>query len=103
MRESTRSWRTYGAALSVPRGIRDRLRHAKNRERPVGGTPDITAASPSSTSLQDAEWLERLVASGIVQRGQTEIPRDLFANGPRVGPLAASVLDALIEERQEGR
>ena len=129
------SWRAYGTALSIPPSIGERLWHAMEGERPVGGSPDIFATPPPSApqqareaaaqqareaaaqqareaaAQQEAEWLERLVASGIVQpgprsgyaAGQSEIPRDPHTKGPRVGPLAASVLDALIEERQEGR
>ena len=67
-----------------------------------GGLPKECQVPPG-ISAEEAEWLARLVRSGVAHPGEGHVPRRLLEHGPRVGPLAASVLEALIEERQEGR
>lgn len=47
--------------------------------------------------------LSRLIRDGLVRPRRRDAPRDLFRSQPPRGPHGVSVVDALIEERREGR
>jgi prevent-host-death family protein len=68
-----------------------------DRGRPVARLEPVTAGGESEPEGR----LSRLVRDGIVRPRRAEPPRTLFdGQPPRAG---ASVVDALLEERWEGR
>lgn len=89
---SQQYWQTYGAPTRFPPWFASKLRSSVKESH----------SSPNVTD-DDAEWLARLVRAGVARPGEGPIPADLLKSGPRVGPFKDSVLDALLEERREGR
>jgi prevent-host-death family protein len=66
------------------------------------GTP-VARLEPVTGGGADDGRLERLERAGIIRRGVAAPPVDVIMQaGPRV-PRGASVLEALLEERREGR
>ena len=69
-----------------------------DRNRPIARIERVTGA------LADEEWLARLEAAGVISRPirpmSPEVRKMLLSKGPRA---KKSVLEALLEERREGR
>lgn len=66
------------------------------------GTP-VARLEPVIGSGKDDGRLERLERAGIIRRGVAAPPVDLIMKPGPLAPPGASVLDALLEERREGR
>jgi prevent-host-death family protein len=47
--------------------------------------------------------IERLERAGLIRRGVAAPPVDVILQPPPTGPRGVSVLEALLEERREGR
>ena len=65
----------------------------------------VARLEPVTTGL-DAEpdgRLSRLVRSGIVRPRRAALPRTLFSHQPPRAKAGASALEALLEERRQGR
>ena len=81
----------------------DQVRHGEtilvlDRGRPVAR---IESALSGTT---DAEGrLARLERAGIVRRAKSTTPQDLLRQAPPSAAKGASILTALLEEREEGR
>jgi prevent-host-death family protein len=58
------------------------------------------AGDAASTESDEARWLDDLERRGIVRRGAGKLPRGWLARRTKV---KANVVDALLEERREGR
>ena len=69
-----------------------------DRKRPVARLEPI--ASADATEEQDGR-LSRLIREGVVRRRRGAPPRRLFSSAPP--PAGASGVDALLDERREGR
>lgn len=82
----------------------DAVRHGEtviitDRNRPVAQLSPISA----SEGVADEAALEGLVRAGIIRRGNpAAVTRILATPPPNLGP-GISVLDALLEERRQGR
>lgn len=69
-----------------------------DRDEPVA---EIT---PISASKNDSEWIEGLIAKGIITRGNPEgMKKVLEKMSWPSGEKSSGVLDALLEERRSGR
>jgi prevent-host-death family protein len=81
----------------------DQVRHGEtilvlDRGRPVA------RIESALTGTADAEGrLARLERAGVVRRATSPAPRDLLGQEPPCAAKGASVLTALLEEREEGR
>ena len=69
-----------------------------DRGRPVARLEPILGAE-----LSDDDRLARLVRDGVVTPGRGQIPRSIIEEPPPRLDSGLSVLDALLEERREGR
>jgi antitoxin (DNA-binding transcriptional repressor) of toxin-antitoxin stability system len=54
-------------------------------------------------ALDDDARLARLERAGLVRRGSGKLPRRILEEPPPALPEGVSVLEALLEERREGR
>ena len=73
-----------------------------DRNRPVARLEPVTA-SPKMGKKGWEERLERLERAGLIRRGKGKLDPEFFKL-PRPRPKnGASVLEALLEERREGR
>jgi prevent-host-death family protein len=70
-----------------------------DRGRPVARLEPVRSGS---TDDEDGRLL-RLVRDGIVRPGEASLPRSLWTDPPPGPKGGASVVEALLEERQEGR
>lgn len=70
-----------------------------DRGRPVARLEPVTGDHEGG---QDGR-LSRLVRDGLVRLRRARPPRTLFSSPPPRANAGASVVDALIEERREGR
>jgi prevent-host-death family protein len=70
-----------------------------DRGRPVARLEPVTGEHEGG---QDGR-LSRLLRDGLVRPRRTRPPRALFSSQPPRANAGASALDALIEERREGR
>jgi prevent-host-death family protein len=70
-----------------------------HRGRPVARLEPVTAGPDEGQEGR----LSRLLREGIVRPRRAAPPRSLFKNPPPRAEAGASALDALIEERREGR
>ncbi|HEX4615455.1 MAG TPA: type II toxin-antitoxin system prevent-host-death family antitoxin [Stellaceae bacterium] len=70
-----------------------------DRGRPVARLEPIT----SGPDLESDGRLSRLIRDGIVRPGRAAPPRALFTDQPPRPNAGASVVEALLEERREGR
>lgn len=68
-----------------------------DRGRPVARLEGVT------TDDTDDGRLSRLVREGIVRPARKTVPRTIFTEPPPRPNRDASIVDALIEERREGR
>ena len=81
----------------------DQVRHGEtilvlDRGRPVA------RIESALTGTADAEGrLARLERAGVVRRATSTAPRELLRQAPPAATAGASVLTALLEEREEGR
>ena len=78
---------------------------AKNGETVsvVEGQKPVIEMKPAPRKLSDEEWIERLVAKGVVKKGPTAgqpLPEDFYTR-PLPKPKA-SVLEQLLEDRHSG-
>lgn len=64
------------------------------------GTP-VARLVPATTRVDDDARLKRLERAGVIRRGTGRIPRSIFDEPPP--DVGGGVLDALLEERREGR
>jgi antitoxin (DNA-binding transcriptional repressor) of toxin-antitoxin stability system len=71
-----------------------------DRDRPVAELIPIGRVSTSGSTELDAV-LEDLERKGIVRRGTGELPADFFTR--RLPRARRSVVEALLDERREGR
>ncbi|MCI0341676.1 MAG: hypothetical protein L0216_11110 [Planctomycetales bacterium] len=71
-----------------------------DRETPIAEIVPVSASRSGARSEIEA-ILDRLERQGSVVRGKGKLPADFFTR-PRPKPKA-SVLEALLEERREGR
>lgn len=69
-----------------------------DRGRPVARLEPVTGAD-----ADDSGRLARLIREGIVRPGRSPLPKSLFTEQPPTPKGGASALDALLEERREGR
>jgi prevent-host-death family protein len=69
-----------------------------DRGRPVARLEPV-----SGTTGTDDERLARLVRAGLVRPGRGVIPRSIIDEPPPRFEAGLSVLEALLEERREGR
>ena len=69
-----------------------------DRGRPVARLEPVT-----SSKEDDDGRLARLIRSGVVRPGRGKLPRWLLTEEPPRLKGGASVLEALLEERREGR
>jgi antitoxin (DNA-binding transcriptional repressor) of toxin-antitoxin stability system len=63
-------------------------------------------ARPEPVALETTGWDERivhLVREGLVRPGRKSLPKAFFTSGLPQSRNGMSVLDALLEERREGR
>lgn len=67
------------------------------------GKPVARIQPPRSTDIDWEARLARLEKAGIVRRGTGELPDDILSGEPPRAKDGASVLQALLEEREEGR
>ena len=70
-----------------------------DRGRPVARLEPVMGGSES----EQVGRLSRLVRDGIVRPRRAVAPRTLFSSQPPRANAGASVVDALIKERREGR
>jgi prevent-host-death family protein len=70
-----------------------------DRGRPVARLEPVSAGHEDG---QDGR-LSRLIRDGMVRPRRAGPPRALFSSQPPCASAGASVVDALIEERREGR
>src|SRR5271166_2520548 len=70
-----------------------------DRGRPVARLEPVTVGSESEQEGR----LSRLVRDGVVRPRRAAAPRTLFDSQPPRASGGASVVDALIKERREGR
>jgi prevent-host-death family protein len=70
-----------------------------DRGRPVARLEPVTG---NQEGEQDGR-LSRLVRDGLVRPRRARLPRALFSGEPPRANAGASAVDALIEERREGR
>ena len=66
------------------------------------GTP-VARLVPARTSEDDDARMKRLERAGVVRRGTGKPPLHLLAEPPPKLEEGGSLLDALLEERREGR
>ena len=66
------------------------------------GTP-VARLEPIVGSGGTDGRIERLERAGLIRRGVAAPPVDLIMQPPPAGPAGVSVLEALLEERREGR
>lgn len=71
-----------------------------DRDRPIAEIVPLGRTASSGTAEFDA-ILDDLERKGIVHRGSGELPADFLTR--RLPRSRKSVVDALLEERQEGR
>jgi prevent-host-death family protein len=82
----------------------DAVRHGEtiiitDRDRPVAQIVPMQRA----TSEDDEARLARLERAGLLRRPIAPLPKEFFAEPPPKLPAGVSVLEALLEERREGR
>lgn len=82
----------------------DAVRHGEtviitDRDRPVARLEPIAPGE----GVGDDTRLARLERSGVIRRGNPEALRELLHTPPPKLPKGMSVLEALIEERRQGR
>ncbi len=70
-----------------------------DRGRPVARLEPVVG---SAQEKQDGR-LSRLLRDGVIRPRRSDLPRALFSNQPPHSRAGASAVDALIEERREGR
>jgi antitoxin (DNA-binding transcriptional repressor) of toxin-antitoxin stability system len=70
-----------------------------DRGRPVARLEPVT----SDDKEDDAGRLARLIRSGLVRPGRGKLPRWIYTEPPPRLQDGASALEALLEERREGR
>jgi prevent-host-death family protein len=70
-----------------------------DRGRPVARLEPVTVGDEGEPEGR----LSRLVRDGIVRPRRRTVPRGLFSSQPPRATSGASVVDALIKERREGR
>ncbi len=70
-----------------------------DRGRPVARLEAVTAGREGEPDGR----LSRLLRNGVVRPRRTAPPRTLFSAQPPRADTGASVVDALIQERREGR
>src|SRR5215831_3380116 len=63
----------------------------------------VARLEPVTKGRDDDGRLSRLVRTGFVRPGRTGPPRSLIASQPPRPRAAASAVNALLEERREGR
>jgi len=70
-----------------------------DRGRPVARLEPVTSGDGSDADGR----LSRLIRDGIVRPGRAAIPRALFTDAPPCPTAGASGVEALLEERRQGR
>ena len=70
-----------------------------DRNTPVA---QLTPLQPAASPGEEA-WLQALERKGLVKRAAKRGPSTLLTKAPQKLPPGASVLDALLEERRNGR
>jgi prevent-host-death family protein len=70
-----------------------------DRGRPVARLEPVTIGLEAEPDGR----LSRLVRSGIVRPGRAALPPTLFSHQPPRAKAGASALEALLEERRQGR
>jgi prevent-host-death family protein len=71
-----------------------------DRGRPVARLEPVRGGESKDSDEARLADLER---RGLVRRGKGKIPREFFETPPQKLPKGFSVLEALLEERREGR
>ena len=69
----------------------------QDRGRPVARLEPIASTGAAG------DRLEQLVRDGVVRRARGPIPRELLGSDPPPARGGVSALDALLEERRDGR
>ena len=70
-----------------------------DRGRPVARLEPVTGGADGD----DTGRLARLVRDGVVRPGRSSLPKSLFNEPPPAPRGGASAVEALLEERREGR
>lgn len=74
-----------------------------DRGRPVARLEPVSASGGAETEVEQEGRLARLVRDGIVKPGRAPMSRALFTGVLPRTKGGASAVDALIEERRDGR
>jgi len=74
-----------------------------DRDKPIAEIVPITLSKAKSKKDLDEERLARLEAKGAIRRGTGDMAAWLKTHKPIKIPEGASVLQALLEERESGR
>ncbi len=81
----------------------DQVRHGETILVLDRGRPVARIESAVTTNSEAEGRLARLERRGIVRRATAEMPRNLLSREPPSAKPGASVLAALLEERETGR